>query len=607
MSIATRLIVSAIAFCCLLFSCSDADSDGGSDTPAGKSRESYTILLYINASKMDNYCAHYVTQAIHHGLPDSVNMVVEMKPSNARGCKNLCGTVRFDIADQTMLKDSESMPHTIQDYKGSLDSLDTYVSNVEMYGDTLVKMNTGDELCKFIQWGRKKHPADHYILINVGHGTGWTTVYDGITDGADKTIGSRASMSDTFIDGGSTYISLDQMTTAIATAMNGEHLDLFYCNNCLMGSLENYTAYADVADYIVGTCEPTIGYGINTAKFLDLLDNVCAGRQTLYDSMKDYCDYACSKEWWQTDDDVYADISITDLSKMSTINAVFKQFADFVADNYDKAYTAGKGINYFENAIPQTLTNCYMYVGTILASSASTPLLRKAEADGAFLTGHEPIFTANDALAYLDGYAAYFFLKWLSEKESEQPTVEGFKAWAEIASMSNTSFTSEYVAADYMLQVADQLQKAGLTDLAAQAATIRSAYLDALRDACHIAATSLGGNDPYEVASFSVNINAAGPATYTYIDALEKAQEAYVQSGYQDLGAAQMLRTYLTVAPSYYLESDHTVTPDMMLGYYQHLLFDKATGWSSIFQYINNAATWSETQDRFLRDYLNSK
>ena len=154
-----------------------------------------------------------------------------------------------------------------------------------------------------------------------------------------------------------------------------------------------------------------------------------------------------------------------------------------------------------------------------------------------------------------------------------------------------------------MLQVANRLQKDGLTDLAAKAREIRNTYLDALRDACHIAATGLGDNDPYEVASFSVNINAAGPATYSYMEAYRQADEVYEQSGCEDVDASNMIRTYYSVLPSYYIASNYAVTQEMMLGYYQHLLFDKATSWSRVFKYINNVANWANTQDRFLRDH----
>ena len=602
----SRLIIPVLAVFCVFTSCSESAEDEPV-TPAPKSRESYTIMLYMSASSLDNYSAHYVTQAIYHGLPDSVNMVVEMKPTAARNCKTLNGTVRFDIADQAELKGSETMPHTIQDYVGSLDILDQNVKNVEMYGDTLVKMNTGEELCKFMMWAKEKHPADHYILITMGHGTGWTTVFDGMSDGADaaaQSVGTRASLCDSFIDGGNSYLSLDQMTGAISKAMGGQHLDLLYCNNCLMGCLENYTAYADVADYVIGTCEPTIAYGINTAKFLDQIDKVCSGEQSLYDSMKDYVDYACSKEWWDMADNLYVDINVTDLSKMAGVNAAFKQFADFMAENYSKASSSTGVLNSFEDAIPQTLTNCFMFAGQIVAVGSSTiQLIRQAEDEGVFIPESMPKYD-DVGMVTLDGYAAYYFLKWLTAREDQQPTKEGFEAWREVECMGNSTFyMSEYVAADYMLQVANQLQKDGLTDLAAQALEIRNTYLEALRDACHIAATGLGDNDPYEVASFSVNINAAGPATYSYIEAYKQAAEAYAESGYEDFDVLNMIRTYYGVVPPYYTVSNFTVTQDMMLGFYQHLRFDKATGWSRVFSYINNVANWANTQDRFIRDH----
>ena len=445
MTLLTRLIIPVLVAFSVLTSCSDSNADGPV-TPPSKSRESYTIMLYMSASKLDDYCAHYVTQAIYHGLPDSVNFVVEMKPTTARNCKTLNGTVRFDIADQAELKGSETMPHTIKDYDGSLTILDQNVKNVEMYGDTLVKMNSGEEICKFMKWAKEKHPADHYILISMGHGTGWTTVYDGMTDGADATAqiaSSRASVSDSFIDNGNSYISLDQMTGAISEAMGGKHLDLLYCNNCLMGTLENYTAYANVADYVIGTCEPTIAHGINTAKLLDQIDNVCSGKQSLYDSMKDYCDYACSKDWWDmpNEDNIYVDINVTDLSKMAGVNAAFKQFADFVAENYSKASSSTGVLNSFEDAIPQTLTNCYMYAGSMMVAGSSTiQLIRQAESEGIFIPQSMPQYN-EVGMVTLDGYAAYYFLQWLTAREEEHPTKEGFEAWKEVECMGNGTST----------------------------------------------------------------------------------------------------------------------------------------------------------------------
>ena len=239
-----------------VFTACKEEEAASSDTPAQEANDkgTYTIMLYASASgaAMDDFPAHYITDAIHHGLPEGVNMTAEVKFSETSELTNMTGVSRLDIADQAELKGSNLMPHTYTDFEGSKKALDENAKNVIRYGEPQQLMNKPEEITRFIKWSREKHPADHYVLLLVGHGNGWSVKEDGQADG----MSARSSMTGSY-DSTNSKISLDRMVYAINQGMDGEKIDGLFLNNCLMETLENYTGYATVAKYVIATLEVT--------------------------------------------------------------------------------------------------------------------------------------------------------------------------------------------------------------------------------------------------------------------------------------------------------------------------------------------------------------
>ena len=571
-----------------------ADTPAHTDTDSG----TYTIMLYASAcgATMDDFPAHYITDAIYHGLPEGVNMTAEIKFSNARELTNMRGISRLDIADQSALKGSNLMPHTYTDFNGSMAALDQNAKNIIQYGDTLQFMNKAEEITSFIEWSRAKHPADHYILLLVGHGKGWSAKSDGKVDG----MSSRSSMSDSF-DSTKGMISLDQMTNAISLAMGGEKIDALFLNNCVMETLENYTAYADIAKYVVGTFEVTQDEGTDVGTLLDRVADVSRGTKTFFDAMAEYCDHACSDEWFAKTPSYYCDIAVTDLSKMGSVNEAFKAFADFAVANYDHATYGTLGVNnVFDTAIRNTLTNVEFDSFAFVTSSATTiSYIRQAEEEGAF-----PDFATPDdrgLYATLNPYGAIFFLNWLENKNNTEPTTDGFTSWLEVYSLATKNFQSMYVAADYMQQIIDVMKAQSLDALAAEAETLREKYMEAVKASTHAAATNLiDGETPYDVASFAVSIlpasNKFDAMIPQYADILAEYQKD--RSNTDVLCTLQM---YRSVLPSYYVADG--ITPDEVLGYYRHTLFNAATRWDRFLALLSTANSYATAVDRKLRSY----
>ena len=594
------LSVFCLLLCTFITSCSNETTPTEGDTTIDKG--SYTIMLYspANGPDLDDATAHYITQAIYRGLPENVNMTVETKFTVSDNLTRLAGINRYDIADQADLKGSDLMPHTVADFSGSTKALDENIKNVEYYGDKTVLMCKGEEIKKFIQWSRDKHPADHYVLILIGHGLGWTPWYDGVSDG----MASRASMCDAY-DSKGDYISLDEMVSAISDGMDGQKLDVLFCNNCLMQSLENLTGYAEVANYAVAATEVTMAEGINTSVFLDRIDDAAQGRQTLFNAMASYCDYACSDQWWGRNDTYYSDLGVTDLSKMGKINAAFKQFADF-ADNHfaDAIYGNYATFNVFEEAMDNTITNTELYKMALIAPTITDPaqvaIIDKAIADGEFPDYAQPTKTSGGYS--FDNYSTRSLLAWMQEHVEESFTNDGITLYCSLYYYGAFFFIAEYVAADYMQQVIDMLSSKGFTALASEAQQIRDNYMAAVKDASHMAATNLkGAQTPYDVVSYSVNIQPTSDA----MDNINKSFDelmACISDLPGDIDKIQLFVTAAAATPSYH--SSCKLSAEQVYGYYQHTLFDNATGWSRFFNRLTKASTAAKAQDRKVRNYL---
>jgi hypothetical protein len=123
----------------------------------------------------------------------------------------------------------------------------------------LGEMNTGDPetLQRFLEWGIKSYPAQHYALVIANHGGGWQGASS--DESSDDQMISLAGMVRA-LDGGVRDAGIDK-------------LDLLVFNACLMGELEVWSALAPYARYGVASEEVTYGLEGFESAMRDLVDD----------------------------------------------------------------------------------------------------------------------------------------------------------------------------------------------------------------------------------------------------------------------------------------------------------------------------------------------
>eukprot|EP01123_Difflugia_compressa_P011548 TRINITY_DN465_c0_g1_i1.p1 TRINITY_DN465_c0_g1~~TRINITY_DN465_c0_g1_i1.p1 ORF type:complete len:721 (-),score=169.45 TRINITY_DN465_c0_g1_i1:62-2224(-) len=133
-----------------------------------------------------------------------------------------------------------------------------------------INMDDPAVLEEFVSWGIKTYPADHYGLVLWDHGSGY------IGYGDDETPKRT--------------LSLPSLYTAISTALNGEVLDFFGFDACLMADYESIYYASSIAKYYIASLELEPGHGWDWTAFdvLSTTDDVETIGRSLVDKFLTY-------------------------------------------------------------------------------------------------------------------------------------------------------------------------------------------------------------------------------------------------------------------------------------------------------------------------------
>ena len=138
------------------------------------------------------------------------------------------------------------------------------------------------ELLDFLKWGVREYPADHYMVIVWGHGQGWTAgpkstraVSSKILEPGDVDLGLPSipqevpSQTSSFLArkfGGLAFDDTDKsfltipnlhavLTTLVQNDLEGNPIDVYASDACLMQMLEVSTELLNTARFIVGSTQ----------------------------------------------------------------------------------------------------------------------------------------------------------------------------------------------------------------------------------------------------------------------------------------------------------------------------------------------------------------
>lgn len=139
--------------------------------------------------------------------------------------------------------------------------------------------DSGDwkRLADFIKWGKKNFPAEKYLLIVGGHGSGWRGVKPPVSKGIayDDVSGNR--------------ISPEEMGKAIREAGG---VDVYASDACLMQTAEFIYELKGAARYAIGSQESTPGDGYNYKLLFKKLSSTRLDDRAIADAVADaYTEY----------------------------------------------------------------------------------------------------------------------------------------------------------------------------------------------------------------------------------------------------------------------------------------------------------------------------
>lgn len=119
-------------------------------------------------------------------------------------------------------------------------------------------MGEAETLTRFLEWGARKYPAQHYLVVLAGHGGGF-----------------RGCLPDTVHQDHLTNAEVATSVEALARQI-GRPVDMVVHDSCFMGCLEAAAPLASSARYVVASQEYAYGDNLSTYQLADDLTRRCA-------------------------------------------------------------------------------------------------------------------------------------------------------------------------------------------------------------------------------------------------------------------------------------------------------------------------------------------
>ena len=286
--------------------------------------ESWTVMLYFDGGgNLDEDMVTNIAEVFLADENDVINMTFQFKPTMESGKKNefnrFNGVIRFDMAEQR----SNVGEVTYDDNGLTCDVLAKLKPQV--VGDASYDMGDPEHLADFISYSKNLHPADHYMLILSGHGSGYYVLRDGVRKGNGKQYKSTD-----YDEMDENVMPLENLIAGVKSpiAMGDEKLDVIYTDACLMATAENIAGYSRIADYFIGSEEVVPGMGADYTLILNLLGQYSdqAGEWG-----PAYVEYVIKNDW---DESGMADIGIYSLSDIAEIMAPVQKLGEQLCNDY---------------------------------------------------------------------------------------------------------------------------------------------------------------------------------------------------------------------------------------------------------------------------------
>lgn len=285
------------------------DNNQSDSVDNGDKTEGWTIFVYLCGSDLESgqgSATSDLEEMLSDDWGDNVTFVVETGGSNSWYNE----TVSADKLQRYEIKNGEL---TLLDEKES------------------ASMGDASTLKDFVVWGKEKYNTKNTGFIFWNHGGG--------------------SISGVCFDEkySNDSLSLEEISTAFSSALNGDKYSFVGYDACLMSSLENANMLVPYAEYMISSEETEPGNGWDYSALGQCLSD--SEQVDTVELGQGICDgfYESCKE---TDEEDMVTLSVIDLSKISGINEALntasKEILE-ISQDISALGTVSKGINKSEN------------------------------------------------------------------------------------------------------------------------------------------------------------------------------------------------------------------------------------------------------------------
>lgn len=333
---------SLVALACLS-ACKDNENDViGRDEPTPEETQAdHTVVMIFHCGKNDAIAIEDLCEMIalreEGKIADNVNVVGYLKPSESFKLEGVTDSLfYFELKPmQGLSAEVVKQLHEVtwksleKEKKIETGWKDLVLNNLKtsVHGEITTDINSADSLASFIKRAAEQHPAKHYSLLLLGHGTAWNPFTDKTVEGAYEET-TRSSMEDDNLVNGRP-IALDELILGVKRS--GVKMQTLFTHNCMMASFENITSYATQFDHLIASSEVT--YGGYLDRFVQNLSQAGDDENKLQTGLKDVVDryVECCRE-----DSFVSSTGYYDLRKLPALLTVVKEAKDWFVDANSK-------------------------------------------------------------------------------------------------------------------------------------------------------------------------------------------------------------------------------------------------------------------------------
>ena len=303
----------------------------------GQNRQPFNLMVYaIGGGNLDDN----IEGELKDLLPDpdagstDANVFVQMKYSSPKGLKQETSRMknkyeynyvpggrpgfvyRYELTN-------DQLPDAQKNIKNFLDLTDN-----DLWGGSEAEMFQPDSLASFVRFCKKEAPADNYILILTGHGSGWA-----VGDPDDLYPNICMSHIGVLLDDNLQDRAMTARELRQGLERAGIHLKLLYLDCCMLNNIEFLSELTGVTDYVMASGHSNRGGSYE--HLLTALENIAQGK-SFESEMSAYLDSVAAQHNDYLPEDkgtkvpLNKDFVLTDMRKLPAVWEPMRRFVNFL-------------------------------------------------------------------------------------------------------------------------------------------------------------------------------------------------------------------------------------------------------------------------------------